>query len=201
MTTEDLNTEEKILAAAETIFLRDGYDGARMQAIANEAGINKALLHYYFRSKDMLFEKIFDSKILKFFPDITEALQSCELSFEQKIHLFIEKYIQILGKYPFLPLFVISTINKPDKQDFIKKLPIHIFQSLIVAYMADVEKGEVRQLNIFQFMISIVGMCVFPFLGKPIIQNGLGVSNEDFNELMEQRISELKMYVSLILKP
>lgn len=201
MTTEDLNTEEKILAAAETIFLRDGYDGARMQAIANEAGINKALLHYYFRSKDMLFEKIFDSKILKFFPDITEALQSSELSFEQKIHLFIEKYIQILGKYPFLPLFVISTINKPDKQDFIKKLPIHIFQSLIVAYMADVEKGEVRQLNIFQFMISIVGMCVFPFLGKPIIQNGLGVSNEDFNELMEQRISELKMYVSLILKP
>lgn len=201
MTTEDLNTEEKILAAAETIFLRDGYDGARMQAIANEAGINKALLHYYFRSKDMLFEKIFDSKILKFFPDITEALQSSELSFEQKIHLFIEKYIQILGKYPFLPLFVISTINKPDKQDFIKKLPIHIFQSLIVAYMADVEKGEVRQLNIFQFMISIVGMCVFPFLGKPIIQKGLGVSNEDFNELMEQRISELKMYVSLILKP
>lgn len=201
MNTKDLNTEEKILIAAETIFLRDGYDGARMQAIADEASINKALLHYYFRSKDMLFEKIFDSKILKFFPDISEALQSNELSFEQKVHLFIEKYIQILGKYPFLPLFVINTINKPEKQEFIKKLPIHIFQSLIMAYYTDFEKGKIKELNIFQFMISVIGMCAFPFLGKPIIQNGFGVSNEDFDELMNQRINELKVYISLILKP
>ena len=81
---KDQTTEQNILNAAEKVFISTGYDGARMQAIANEANINKAMLHYYFKSKDMLFEKVFDEKAKCFFPQILEIAEG-ELDFIEKI--------------------------------------------------------------------------------------------------------------------
>ncbi|MES2795736.1 MAG: helix-turn-helix domain-containing protein, partial [Bacteroidota bacterium] len=87
----EISTEEKILAAAENIFLRDGYGGSRMQDIADLAGINKAMLHYYFRSKDKLFEKIFDKNVKMVFPQIA-GLITDSMSFQEVVFVFIEKY-------------------------------------------------------------------------------------------------------------
>ena len=97
-------TEEKILDAAQTVFTRKGMDGARMQEIANEAGINKALLHYYFRSKQKLFEAIFKQVFKQIFPDIKAFIHS-EIPLEKKLGIFVEKYIDLLMKNPFLPSF------------------------------------------------------------------------------------------------
>ena len=196
----DLTTEEKILKAAEAIFLRDGYDGSRMQDIADEAGINKALLHYYFRSKDKLFEHVFDLKIGTFFPK-ADGVFDLDIDFTDKIGLIIEGYINLLRENPYLPLFVLNTVNNPEKSDFIKKLPIGLMQKIALNYFVELQKGKVRSINPMQFVMSIMGMCVFPFLAQPILMDAFGADKKAFDVLMEQRREELKLYVKLILTP
>lgn len=105
------STEEKILEAAKTVFLAKGMDGARMQEIADEAGINKALLHYYFRSKERLFEAIF-SHIVKFaFPEITRIIAS-EEPVVVKIERVIDAYLGLLLKHPFIPGFIMKELSR-----------------------------------------------------------------------------------------
>ncbi|MCP1384080.1 TetR/AcrR family transcriptional regulator [Runella salmonicolor] len=200
MTEIELSTEEKILKAAEEVFMRDGYDGSRMQDIADVAGINKALLHYYFRSKDKLFEKVFDAKIQSFFPKMGEKF-SQDIPFVDKIHIFIEGYMDLLLKNPYLPLFVLNTVNNKDKSAFIKKLPIELSRQVAQSYYVEFKKGNVRELNPAQFIMSLMGMCIFPFLAKPILLDMFKADNDTFDKLMEERIQELKHYVTLILTP
>ena len=150
--TEELSTEEKILKAAEEVFMRDGYDGSRMQDIADVAGINKALLHYYFRSKDKLFEKVFDAKIQGFFPKV-DVVFNQDILFIDKIYFFIEGYMELLRKNPYLPLFVLNTVNSKDKSEFIKKLPIELSRKVAESYQIDLRKGTVRALNPAQFIM------------------------------------------------
>lgn len=200
MQNEELSTEEKILKAAMEVFLRDGYDGSRMQDIADVAGINKALLHYYFRSKDKLFEKVFDHKIQSFFPQVDAAFDQ-EGPFIDKVTFFIEAYINFLRKNPFLPLFVLNTVNNKDKADFIKKIPIGIANKIIPRYYADLKEGKVRTLDPAQFIMTVMGMCIFPFLARPIFVSMLKIEDHNFDMVMEARINELKAYVKLILTP
>ncbi|WP_298348825.1 TetR/AcrR family transcriptional regulator [Runella sp.] len=197
---EGISTEEKILKAAEEVFIRDGYDGSRMQDIADVAGINKALLHYYFRSKDKLFEKVFDAKIQGFFPQVDEVFNQ-DILFIDKIYFFIEGYIELLRKNPYLPLFVLNTVNSKDKSEFIKKLPIQLSRKVAESYQTDLKKGRVRMLNPAQFIISLMGMCIFPFLAKPILLDMFQADNVTFDALMQDRIQELKTYIKLILQP
>ncbi|SOE20808.1 DNA-binding transcriptional regulator, AcrR family [Spirosomataceae bacterium TFI 002] len=198
MIKEEINTEQKILAAAEEVFLQEGFSGARMQLIADKAAINKAMLHYYFRSKDALFEKVFDENSKKFFPEMIEILDT-NLPFSEKVESFIDRYIDMLLAKPFLPLFVMNTINQKGKDDFIQKLPLELPQKLMSSYFVDQSKGLVREINPMQFMLSIMGMCVFPFLAKPMISKAFNMVDEDFKALMLQRKLELKTYTKLIL--
>ena len=111
METKKDSTEDKILEAAKNVFVAKGMEGARMQEIADEAGINKALLHYYFRSKEKLFEAIF-SKIIQFaFPEITRIAQSNE-PFISKIEQVVDAYIDLLIKHPFIPGFIMKELNR-----------------------------------------------------------------------------------------
>lgn len=197
---DGISTEEKILKAAEEVFIRDGYDGSRMQDIADVAGMNKALLHYYFRSKDKLFEKVFDAKIQGFFPQVDEVFNQ-DIPFIDKIYFFIEGYIELLRKNPYLPLFVLNTVNSKDKSEFIKKMPIQLSRKVAESYQNDLKKGAVRVLNPAQFIISLMGMCIFPFLAKPILLDMFKADNATFDALMQDRIQELKLYVKLILQP
>lgn len=197
---DNITTEAKILAAAEVIFLRDGYSGSRMQDIADLAGMNKALLHYYFRSKDKLFEYIFDKKISLMFPKMEELFDE-NTSFIDVLSGFIENYIKLLMANPFLPLFVITTINKPDREDFLEKLPIFLKRRLIEFYQRDLALGKVRKHNPVQLIISVFGMCVFPFMAKPMLKKMSNMNDEQFQEFMNQRIPEVQGYIKLILEP
>ncbi len=192
------NTEEKILQAAEIIFLRDGYSGSRMQDIANLAGINKAMLHYYFRSKDKLFEHIFDKKSKILFPQIEGFLES-DVSFLSAVEKFIDIYFGILLANPFLPLFIISTVNNPEREDFLEKIPTNLNKKFALKYYDDKAKGIVSDINPMQFVISIMSMCIFPFMAKPLIKKTAGFNDEQFDQFMQMRISELKKYANTIL--
>lgn len=194
------NTEQKILQAAEQIFLIGGYDGARMQEIADKAGINKAMLHYYFRSKDKLFERVFDEKIKDFFPKIEEQLESLP-TFIEKLDMLLESYIGLMVKNPYIPFFVMNTVNKVESEEFIKKLPLGLMQKLFMGYQMAVAKKEIREVDIFQFMISILSMCAFPFVARPIMAYLNPRVKNDLENLMQERVAELKKYIRYILVP
>jgi AcrR family transcriptional regulator len=196
-----MTTEEKIILAAEEVFIEQGFDGARMQSIADKAEINKAMLHYYFRSKEMLFEKIFEEKVKVLFPQIGEQMKD-KVSFIDKVCFFIEQYYIILNRYPFLPLFVISTMNKKGNQKFLKALPFNYLKDFFFeSFFSDLQAGKIRAIHPFQFAISMMSMCVFPFLAKPAIGELLSIDDAQFRELMAQRVEELKSYVRILLKP
>jgi len=116
--------EIAILKAAKTVFSVKGEDGATMQEIANEAGINKALLHYYFRNKDLLFEKVFFDSVKKFSPILKQAIEQ-EVDLYQKIHHICEAYITMAIENPFVPVFVLSEVNKQPEIFIQKMFPVH----------------------------------------------------------------------------
>ena len=199
MNPEIENTEDKILMAAEAIFLRDGYAGSRMQDIADLAGINKALLHYYFRSKDKLFENIFDKKAGVMFPQMEELFE-LEMPFEDLLCQYVEKYMELLIANPFLPLFIISTVNKPNGQDFIQKLPFAINRKLMEAYSKEVALGKIRAMNPLHLILSVFSMCAFPFMIKPVLVQLANANDEQFKMLMQSRVIEIQEYIKILLK-
>ena len=169
METKKDSTEDKILEAATNVFVSKGMEGARMQEIADEAGINKALLHYYFRSKERLFEAIF-SEIIKFaFPKITRIVQSDE-PIVTKIEQVIDAYIELLIKHPFIPGFVLKELNR-DPSGLFKIVvkfglnPQVIFDQIQLA----MDRGEIIQMKPRHLAANIISMCIFPFAARPLI--------------------------------
>lgn len=163
------STEDKILEAATNVFVSKGMEGARMQEIADEAGINKALLHYYFRSKEHLFEAIF-AEIIKFaFPKITRIVQSDE-PIVTKIEQVIDAYIDLLIKHPFIPGFVIKELNR-DPSGLFKMVmkfglnPQVVFDQIQLA----MDRGEIIKMQPRHLAANIISMCIFPFAARPII--------------------------------
>jgi len=169
METKKDNTEEKILEAAKSVFLNKGMDGARMQEIADEAGINKALLHYYFRSKERLFEAIF-GEIIKFaFPKITRII-ALDMGIVSKIEQFVDAYLEILMKHPFIPGFIMKELSR-DPSTFLKMIMKFGFNPQIIFTQIEeaMDRGEIIRMNPRHLAVNVISMCVFPFAARPII--------------------------------
>lgn len=196
---KNINTEEKILQAAIKIFMRDGYDGARMQEIADEAGMNKALIHYYFKSKEKLFEKIFLEKRNDFLPRINALFFSVELSFIEKMELYVENYMMLLLKNPYLPKFLACNAHKHP--NFMDMLPSEFVQGLLTYFELEITSGRIRKVDPRQFMISVLGMCIFPFAFRNVMSHIMQMGEEDFERLIQARSAEVKQYVRCILTP
>jgi AcrR family transcriptional regulator len=193
----DGSTEQAILDAAKKVFLKKGMAGARMQDIANEAGINKALLHYYFRSKDRLFEVIFIEAAQKLFPRINEIFNSDEPLFE-KIERFCDEYISVVMESPYLPLFVLNEINR-DPEHFLRKVWVGRSKPNPAKFLAQMEKearkGTIKRISPVHLMMNLVSMTIFPFVAKPMFQLNLGMSESQFRTFMEQRRKEIPKFI------
>ncbi|MEI8074158.1 MAG: TetR/AcrR family transcriptional regulator [Bacteroidota bacterium] len=186
---KDSTTEEKILIAARQVFIEKGLAGARMQDIADRAEINKAMLHYYFKNKDMLFEVIFRETAGKLFPHFEKLMES-DLNFFDKIRSIVSSYIEMIIQNPYLPLFVMNEMNKnpeigiktffeAQKPGFVKKFRESIEENVI--------SGMIQPINPIHLIMNIFSMCAFPFIAKPMIKLLTGVEDEQFKNLMEQR--------------
>lgn len=198
----DTGTEQKILNAAKKIFIVKGMMGARMQDIADEAGINKALLHYYFSSKEKLFETIFMEEAKIFFPKINMIFES-DLPLFEKIEKFTEEYIDIIRQNPYLPLFVINEINRePDK--FLYKIwgktnlprPEKFLQQI----EREVKKGSIKPISPVHLLLNILSMCIFPFMARPMLMKNIGLDELQFRMLMEQRKIEIPQFIIHAIK-
>jgi TetR/AcrR family transcriptional regulator len=199
---KDLTTEEKILEAAKNIFLAKGLDGARMQDIADEAGINKAMLHYYFRSKDKLFEQIFTEVAGHFLPKIIAILEAEKTVFE-KIEMFCREYISQVIETPYVPIFILNEINK-QPEVFLKKV-LNIRKPPVEAFLKQLEReakqGIIKRTDPLQLFLNVLSLCVFPFVARPMLQLISGKDRSAFNLMMEQRKKEVpKMIIDSIRK-
>jgi AcrR family transcriptional regulator len=167
-----------------------------MQEIANEAGINKALLHYYFRSKDLLFERIFFEEVKKFSPILKNAIDQ-EVDLYQKINNICEAYIMMSIENPFVPVFVIGELNKqPDL--FIQKMfdgDLPDFPKLALEIKMEVDAGNIRPILPQHLIMNMMSMCVFPFLMKPMFIVGMKIDKDLFQNLMLQRIKEVPKFI------
>jgi len=196
MSENEISTEDKILLAASKVFTEKGFAGARTRDIADEAGINLALLNYYFRSKEKLFDQVMKVKIVLLFGKIIPIISNEKTTIEEKIDLASEKYFEILSKNPNLPLFVISEIQK--KNSNIKSiLPIEkiLMNSVIIQQI----KEKNPELNPFHFLLNFLGMTVFPFLARPVFQNFHIMNDDEFQKFVEERKTLVPQWIKLIL--
>ncbi|MBJ2176185.1 TetR/AcrR family transcriptional regulator [Aureibaculum sp. A20] len=199
--TKDSNTETDILNAAEVIFQRKGLDGARMQEIADEAGINKALLHYYFRSKQLLFETVFHKAFSLIAPQI-KAILDDNSSIDDKIKNFTNNYIAFISEHPYLPNFIFQELNR--NTDFISKVQKTIGFPTIDKFKKqlerEVKKGTIIPIKAEQLFINILALNIFPFLAKPLIKSITNTDENTFNHLMEERKTEVSNFIINAIK-
>ena len=189
MSENDKLTEERIFEAATDVFVDKGMDGARMQDIASHAGINKALLHYYFRTKDQLFNAVFEMiakrMIKKFAPVFDE-----NLSLEEKIRFFFKEHIAFLQENPKLPGFILNEISRNPAR--IKKLikNIHfesLWENLYAQHKTELGKYNITETTMPQLIVSIAALSVFPFAARGIIEGVLEKVGVDFDKYIEER--------------
>jgi AcrR family transcriptional regulator len=198
---KDETTESRILTAAKKVFLKKGMDGARMQDIADEAGINKAMLHYYFRSKEKLFQTIFLEVVSQFFPKVSRILETDGTVFE-KIEMFCAEYINQVVQTPYVPMFVMNEINRQPKaflQNVITEshLPIPLF---VKQLQKETKEGIIRPVKPEQLLLNIISLCLFPFIARPMLQMITGMEMNAFNLLMEERKKEVPRLITAWLR-
>lgn len=195
---ENINVEDRILDAAADVFEEEGFAGARMQQIADHAGINKALLHYYFRSKDLLFEKVFLIVASKIFSKFFEAFNTEGTIFE-KIELFLKMHEDLLYKNRKYPIFFFNEISR--NPDLIKKLLKKLdmpksFAKIYQQFDEEKKAGIIRpDVEVPHLMINIVSLSVFPYIGRPIIKEIMSEFNYDYESFLEERRTMIAQFV------
>lgn len=195
--TEERQTEEQILEAAEEVFQQQGFAGARMQKIADEAGINKSMLHYYFRSKDKLFQKIFQESVRQFIPVIFKVLNS-DLALVPKVEKLVETYYEIFKENPHLPSFVIHEMNQhPDRfKEFMSTVGIEEMPAKFAKQVqAEVEAGQMKRIDPKEFIVNTIALCVFPVIARPMVQTVFKMNDEQFIQFLEYRKKELPKFI------
>jgi TetR/AcrR family transcriptional regulator len=185
----DKQTEERIFEAATEVFVLKGMEGARMQDIADHAGINKALLHYYFRSKDHLFDAVFQNLARKIFEKFAPVFEE-KLSLEEKIRFFYREHISFLQENPLIPAFILNEVNRNPVR--VKKLLGNIefhklWSSIYKQHKYELKNYDINERILPQVMISIAALSVFPFAARGILEVIFENAGINFNEFIEQR--------------
>ncbi len=193
----DVSTEEKIKEAARLVFTQKGYSATRTRDIAEAAGLNLALLNYYFRSKQKLFEIVMLEKMQKFFGILIPILYDDSSSLETKVENISIKYIDLILANPDLPFFILSEArNNPDLILKMAQRKDFLMNSVFIKQIREKKPG----LNPLHFLISLLGMCVFPFVMKPILQKMTSMEEAAFRQMMMERKSLVPLWAKAILK-
>ncbi|MGH1517232.1 TetR/AcrR family transcriptional regulator [Chryseobacterium sp. JK1] len=197
----DASTEEKIKNAARTVFYKKGFAATRTRDIAEEAGINLALLNYYFRSKAKLFEIIMIETMSGFFKNLMMVLNRKETTLDEKVEQVVHRYIDLIIKEPEIPTFIISELrNNPDL--LLQKIPLkEVIQTseFLKQYQESVQKGEISEPNPLHFLINILGLTVFPFIAKPMLLGGSQLNDNEFENLMLERKKKIPIWVKAMM--
>jgi AcrR family transcriptional regulator len=206
----DGDTEQRILDAAHAVFMRTGTAGARMQEIAREAGVNSALLHYYFRSKDRLAEAVFHRAAAQLFPAVVGVLAS-KRPLAEKVRTVVEIELDRLSRAPYLPAYIISELaHHPERiTQFISAMtgsqPEALGRKLlrIVGGQIDqeVRAGRMGPTAPEQFFVNLLSLCIFPFAARPMISALMGLDDKAFARFIRERRDKLPEFFLNALRP
>lgn len=196
MTDKQKETEEQIFEAAQRIFQRSGYAGARMQEIADEAGINKSMLHYYYRSKDKLFQAVFQEGLKSLFPLILKVLNA-DMALRPKVEKLVETYYDLLLANPHLPQFVIHEMNQhPERfREFVQSQGVRVPEKFIHQIQAEVASGSMKEINAVEFIINIVSLCLFPFVAHNMVEVIFDMDDSAFRAFIKRRKKTLPGFI------
>ncbi|MDJ1503076.1 TetR/AcrR family transcriptional regulator [Xanthocytophaga agilis] len=207
ITEETLTTEQKILQAARKLFIQKGLTGTRMDDIAKEAGINKALLHYYFRSKEKLFELVFEEESKHFLGKILDAIESDKSLFEkiaQLVEIDTEHYLHN-SCGASVPMFVFYEMARDPElaarqMRFKTGLTRRIMDVFGQQIKIEIEKGTIRPIDPSDLFINIMGLVLMPFMAKPMLQIMHDWDEEAFRQIAEKRKKEITEFIINAIK-
>ncbi|UBM62296.1 TetR/AcrR family transcriptional regulator [Candidatus Sulfidibacterium hydrothermale] len=192
-----LNTEEQILDAARKVFIKKGLSGARMQEIADEAQINKALLHYYFRSKEKLFGQIFDKALNDVFDVINRCIYEDGDIFVF-IETFVKQYLTLIKKNPFIPNFIFNEITThPERMKHLSmqfKINVPAFRIMVER---NIKQKKIMPVTPEHFMIDLLGLCVFPYVSRPLIEE---IFFKEQQDKIENFLEGRKQHITFFMK-
>ena len=199
---KESTTEERIKEAARKLFTQKGFAATRTRDIAEEAGINLALLNYYFRSKQKLFDLVMMENFQQFIKGITVNFSDETMPFDQRIERIVVAYVDMLTRLPDLPMFILNEIRgNPSKiaarlQTELAPMRQNFFKQLIAS-----NKEGKTNLDPFHFVANLVGLTVFPFIARPILQRVTGVTDEQFQQYMQDRKELVPVWLKAMMYP
>lgn len=198
--------EALILEAAEREFLRKGYAGARTVAIAEAAGVTHAMLHYYFRTKEKLFERILSRKLMMLRDVILASLGDSRMPLFDKIKLAIRSHLDFIADNPDLPRFLVGEVfRQPERLavmlDMLKTQAPLIVASLQRQIDEYAERRECRKVDARMLLIDIISLNVFSFMAAPITSPVLGDMADDMESFLARRKEENIDTIMRKLKP
>jgi AcrR family transcriptional regulator len=200
-TARSTSTEEQIKEAARRVFTAKGYAATRTRDIAEESGFNLALINYYFRSKEKLFDIIMTEQLQMFIHSISGILNDEQTTLQNKIALIADHYIDMLIANPGLPIFIMNEVNvSPEK--LMEKLGFgfNIKEFYIVKqWQQMVVAGKLSPATPIHLIMNMISMIVFPFVASPMMRQQTGKSIAEFNELMLERKKLIPQWIGAMM--
>jgi AcrR family transcriptional regulator len=173
-----------------------------MQEIANRAGINKSLLHYYFRSKDKLFEAVFHVSAMRVMPQVISVL-TAEMPLHEKIEQFVHTYIDQMAANPHVPGFILQELRRnPNRlRQFVGEMARDKFAGIARDIEEAVARGEIRPIEPVHLLANIIGLCIFPFIARPMLQTVVGLNDDAYDAFLDARKDEVTAFILNALEP
>ena len=205
MKEQSLNTEGLILKAAEEMFLKKGYAATKTTEIAKQAGITHAMLHYYFRTKENLFNIIFQNKV-KLMVSSFFSVSNSDMPFLEIIGNTVGRHFDFIRANPILPLFIINEMNNNEKNGKVwKDLALPFFRDVIktmdTMFAKEIKKGAIRNMEAVDFVLNIISLNIFVFIAQPIIKDLKKMDDSGYEEFLDKRKEENIRLVLLSLQP
>lgn len=204
------DARQAILEAAHEVFVRRGTAGARMREIADAAGVNQALLHYYFGSKEGLARAVFGRAAGRLMPAVLRALGS-DLPLEEKVGRVVDTEMDVLGRHPYLPGYVLCELaHHPERADQLVEAALgegsetagrEALTRLERQLREAREAGTIGPIDPGQFVVSLLALCIFPFAARPLLELMLGLDEEGYEAFLEVRREELAGFFLRGLRP
>jgi len=202
---KEQNMEDAILSAATQLVLEKGFKATSTTEIAKKVGCNQALVHYYYRTKDRLFDAIFEKKVKSFISTLIKV-DNEDIPFKVKLTRMIESHFEAIMEDPKLPLFIFNEINSnpirlKQLRDKLDELPDSLFIQMKTDLDAEIEVGNIRRITIYDLLLSIVSLNIMVFILEPMFKTITRISDEDFIKLRERRKKENVHVILNSLKP
>lgn len=198
----DHTAESRIKAAARTIFYRKGYAAARTVEVAREADVSPAMLHYYFRSKALLFEVVILESLSVLMKGLEDILNDQSTGFAFKVEQLVLHYLDMMAEDPELPIFILTEMRS-SASELIARQPMYDMVKNSIFWHQLEQAASMREsggTNPIHYVLNIVGLVVFPFIAEPLFGGSRGIGKGDYDKLLQERRELIPMWIDKMLQ-